>query len=287
MAEAGEQFDVVLNMEVVEHVADPQGYLTACQELLKPGGLMICSTINRNPKSFAMAIVGAEYVMRWLPKGTHEWEKFITPDELYDLIRNAGLTPVDRKGFVFNPVTWTLAALGPRSVGELRDRLDQAGLTLRPPSSSSRRRISRITGRAWRTRSAPISLIVSDRIGAMAAMAASRARRPAGLIAISLRRASSQSGRTWICPAHSSRFSVLVIAPRVTWKDPRQLRRGLFLVRPGKLVQHRKMAELHALGQRLAQPVARQLVGHEHLAEQRDRKRIVRLLVVRGLGVAC
>jgi ubiquinone biosynthesis O-methyltransferase len=94
MAAAGEQFDVVLNMEVVEHVADPQAYLTACQELLKPGGLMICSTINRNPKSFAMAIVGAEYVMRWLPKGTHEWSKFITPDELFDLIRNAGLTPV-------------------------------------------------------------------------------------------------------------------------------------------------------------------------------------------------
>jgi 2-polyprenyl-6-hydroxyphenyl methylase/3-demethylubiquinone-9 3-methyltransferase len=106
MAAAGEQFDVVLNMEVVEHVADPQGYLTACRELLKPGGLMICSTINRNPKSFAMAIVGAEYVMRWLPKGTHEWSKFITPDELYALIRNAGLTPMDRKGFVFNPATW-------------------------------------------------------------------------------------------------------------------------------------------------------------------------------------
>ncbi|MCM2561937.1 bifunctional 2-polyprenyl-6-hydroxyphenol methylase/3-demethylubiquinol 3-O-methyltransferase UbiG [Lutimaribacter sp. EGI FJ00015] len=106
MAEAGEQFDVLLNMEVVEHVSDPLAYLTACRQLLKPGGLMICSTINRNAKSFAMAIVGAEYVMRWLPKGTHEWQKFITPDELYDLIRNAGLTPVDRKGFVFNPVTW-------------------------------------------------------------------------------------------------------------------------------------------------------------------------------------
>lgn len=106
LAEAGEQFDVVLNMEVVEHVADPQAYLTACQQLLKPGGLMICSTINRNPKSFAMAIVGAEYIMRWLPKGTHEWHKFITPDELVSLIQNAGLEPVDRKGFVFNPVSW-------------------------------------------------------------------------------------------------------------------------------------------------------------------------------------
>ena len=107
MAAAGEQFDVVLNMEVVEHVADPLSYLTACRQLLKPGGLHICSTINRNPKSFMMAIVGAEHVMRWLPKGTHEWSKFITPDELFDLIRDAGLDPVDRKGFVFNPITWS------------------------------------------------------------------------------------------------------------------------------------------------------------------------------------
>lgn len=107
LAEAGEQFDVVLNMEVVEHVADPLGFLTACHDLLKPGGLMVCSTINRNAKSFAMAIIGAEWVMRWLPKGTHEWEKFITPDELCDLLRRAGLDPVDRAGFVFNPLGWS------------------------------------------------------------------------------------------------------------------------------------------------------------------------------------
>lgn len=106
LAASGAQFDVVLNMEVVEHVADPQGYLTACQQLLKPGGLMICSTMNRNAKSFVLAIVGAEWVMRWLPKGTHDWSKFITPDELYDLIRRAGLEPVDRKGMVFNPISW-------------------------------------------------------------------------------------------------------------------------------------------------------------------------------------
>jgi 2-polyprenyl-6-hydroxyphenyl methylase/3-demethylubiquinone-9 3-methyltransferase len=106
LAAAGEQFDVVLNMEVVEHVADPQAYLTACHDLLKSGGLMLCSTINRNPKSFAMAIVGAEYVMRWLPKGTHEWSKFITPDELFKMIEIAGLRPVDRKGYVFNPISW-------------------------------------------------------------------------------------------------------------------------------------------------------------------------------------
>lgn len=107
MAAAGEQFDVVLNMEVVEHVADPLAYLTACRQLLKPGGLHVCSTINRNPKSYMMAIVGAEHIMRWLPKGTHEWSKFITPDELFDLMRNAGLDPVDRQGFVFNPLTWS------------------------------------------------------------------------------------------------------------------------------------------------------------------------------------
>lgn len=106
LAATGATFDVVLNMEVIEHVADPAAYLTACRTVLKPGGLHICSTINRNPKSFAMAIVGAEYVMRWLPKGTHEWSKFITPDELFALLEAAGLQPVDRTGFQFNPVTW-------------------------------------------------------------------------------------------------------------------------------------------------------------------------------------
>ncbi|MBU2981075.1 bifunctional 2-polyprenyl-6-hydroxyphenol methylase/3-demethylubiquinol 3-O-methyltransferase UbiG [Lentibacter algarum] len=106
LAEQGELFDVVVNMEVVEHVADPQGYLNEVSRLLSRGGLHICSTINRNAKSFAMAIVGAEYVMRWLPKGTHDWNKFITPDELCEQLKNAGTTPIDRKGFVFNPISW-------------------------------------------------------------------------------------------------------------------------------------------------------------------------------------
>ena len=115
LAEAGERFDVVLNMEVIEHVADPLGFLTACQTLLKPGGLHICSTINRTPKSFGAVILGAEYILKWLPKGTHDWSKFITPDELEALLSQAGLQPVDRKGFVFTPVTWSWA-LSPRDV---------------------------------------------------------------------------------------------------------------------------------------------------------------------------
>ena len=115
LAEAGERFDVVLNMEVVEHVPDPAAMIATCHDLLKPGGLLVCSTINRNAKSFAMAIVGAEWVMRWLPRGTHEWKKFITPDELQAMQRAAGLEPVDRKGFVFNPVGWSWS-ISPRDL---------------------------------------------------------------------------------------------------------------------------------------------------------------------------
>ena len=107
IAEGGETFDVVLNMEVVEHVADPKLFLNTCAALLNPGGLMICSTINRTAKSFGMAIVGAEFVMRWLPRGTHDWNKFITPGELTAMIASAGLDPVDRTGFLFNPLKWS------------------------------------------------------------------------------------------------------------------------------------------------------------------------------------
>jgi 2-polyprenyl-6-hydroxyphenyl methylase / 3-demethylubiquinone-9 3-methyltransferase len=107
LAAAGESFDVVLNMEVVEHVPDPAAFLAACAALLRPGGLMIASTINRTPKAYALAVVGAERVLRWLPPGTHDWRRFLTPDELFALLRGAGLEPVDRKGFVFDPLRWS------------------------------------------------------------------------------------------------------------------------------------------------------------------------------------
>lgn len=107
LADANEVFDIVLNMEVVEHVADPQSFLASCATLVRPSGLHICSTLNRNAKSYLAAIIGAEHVMRWLPKGTHEWSKFITPEELFEFLTNAGLDPVDRTGMVFNPLTWS------------------------------------------------------------------------------------------------------------------------------------------------------------------------------------
>ena len=107
LQQSGELFDIVLNMEVIEHVPNPLTYLSACQKLLRPGGLHICSTLNRNLKSFASAIIGAEWIMQWLPKGTHDWKKFITPDELFKLLTQAGFEPLDRQGFVFNKLKWS------------------------------------------------------------------------------------------------------------------------------------------------------------------------------------
>ena len=106
VAASGARFDVVLAMEVIEHVADPGAFLQTCAGLLKPGGLLICSTLNRTNKAYLVAIVGAERIMRWLPPGTHEWRKFLTPDELDAMLAAAALTPVDRKGMVFDPLGW-------------------------------------------------------------------------------------------------------------------------------------------------------------------------------------
>ena len=103
---AGESFDAVLAMEIVEHVAEPPAFVQACHDLLRPGGVLVMSTLNRTARSFAAAIVGAEWVMRWLPKGTHEWSRFITPEELSAMMQAAGLKVVDRRGMVFNPLSW-------------------------------------------------------------------------------------------------------------------------------------------------------------------------------------
>jgi 2-polyprenyl-6-hydroxyphenyl methylase / 3-demethylubiquinone-9 3-methyltransferase len=107
----GRRFDIVLAMEVIEHVADPQAFVNACAAAVKPGGLMIMATLNRTLRSFALAIVGAEYVLRWLPRGTHQWDRFITPDELSDMIARTGLAVTGEGGVVFNPLSgeWSLS----------------------------------------------------------------------------------------------------------------------------------------------------------------------------------
>src|ERR1041384_7225140 len=102
LADAGERFDIVLAMEVVEHVADVTLFVSCCAEMVQPSGLMIAATINRTLKSFALAIVGAEYVLRWLPRGTHSWEKFVTPDELEIAMERAGLRTTDERGVIYN-----------------------------------------------------------------------------------------------------------------------------------------------------------------------------------------
>jgi 2-polyprenyl-6-hydroxyphenyl methylase/3-demethylubiquinone-9 3-methyltransferase len=102
LADANERFDVVLAMEVVEHVADLGLFVKRCAEMVKPGGLMVVATLNRTLKSFAFAIVGAEYVLRWLPRGTHQWDKFVTPDELEDTLAASGLTVIEDAGVIYN-----------------------------------------------------------------------------------------------------------------------------------------------------------------------------------------
>lgn len=104
LAETGETFDVVLNMEVVEHVADVPLYLKSCADLVAPGGLMVIATINRTARAFALAIVGAEYVLRWLPRGTHSYEKFLTPEEITAIIERNGMKMIDRCGVTYNPL---------------------------------------------------------------------------------------------------------------------------------------------------------------------------------------
>jgi 2-polyprenyl-6-hydroxyphenyl methylase/3-demethylubiquinone-9 3-methyltransferase len=108
----GRSFDAVLLLEVVEHVPDVPAFLTAVAPLVKPDGLMILSTLNRTLKSYALAIVGAEYILRWIPIGTHQWDRFVTPEELRSALRGAGMTLTDTTGLVYDPFAdeWRLSS---------------------------------------------------------------------------------------------------------------------------------------------------------------------------------
>jgi 2-polyprenyl-6-hydroxyphenyl methylase/3-demethylubiquinone-9 3-methyltransferase len=105
LAQGEPPFDVVLNMEVIEHVADPARFLKDCARLLAPGGLMIVATLNRTPKALALAVVGAEYVLRWLPRGTHDWRKFIKPDEVRGFLRDEPVSVAGPFGVSYAPLT--------------------------------------------------------------------------------------------------------------------------------------------------------------------------------------
>ena len=104
LAAKNKQFDVVLNMEVVEHVNNVPLYLKSCAKLVKPNGLMFVSTINRTAKAFALAILGAEYVLNWLPKGTHSYDKFLTPQEISIMLERENMTIIDKKGVSYSPL---------------------------------------------------------------------------------------------------------------------------------------------------------------------------------------
>jgi 2-polyprenyl-6-hydroxyphenyl methylase / 3-demethylubiquinone-9 3-methyltransferase len=106
LAEEGASFDLVLNLEVVEHVADAGSFLASCANLVKPGGIMVVATIDRTLKSLALAKIGAEYVLGWLPAGTHDWNKFVRPGELIGHLSDAGLSLKRLQGVAFNPLRW-------------------------------------------------------------------------------------------------------------------------------------------------------------------------------------
>jgi len=106
LASEGQTFDAVLNMEVVEHVADLSSYLASCAKLVRPGGLMFVATLNKTLKSLALAKIGAEYILGWLPRGTHDWHRFIEPAKLRAMLEESGLDILKTQGVTFSPLSW-------------------------------------------------------------------------------------------------------------------------------------------------------------------------------------
>lgn len=111
LTDSGERFDAVVCLEVVEHVPDPGAFLNTAARTLEPGGIMVTSTLSRTLKSYALAILGAEYFLRWVPRGTHQWDRFLTPEELTGHLEAAGLTPFKTSGLVYDPLSgrWSLS----------------------------------------------------------------------------------------------------------------------------------------------------------------------------------
>ncbi len=192
LADAGERFDVVLAMEVVEHVADLPLFVRRCAEMVKPAGLMVVATLNRTLKSFALAIVGAEYILGWLPRGTHQWDKFVTPNELEALLEKNRLRVTDERGVIYNlladagscPPTWTSTTWWWPSGRAVSD--DRGGLAVGGVHPDRRRRAdraqchaARADGEARHRRRHPCALPV--RVSVCAAVSRRRAeRRPDG-----------------------------------------------------------------------------------------------------------
>ena len=144
LADAGETFDVILNMEVVEHVADVELFVAKCAEMVRPGGIMFVATINRTLKALGLAIIGAEYVLRWLPRGTHQYGKLVRPEELETALADAGMAVVDRTGVVYNP----LADRWQRSARHGRQLHGDGGAAPRPRRFAPERGLRKLAGRA-------------------------------------------------------------------------------------------------------------------------------------------
>lgn len=137
---AGETFDVILNMEVIEHVADPGAFVRSCAEMLRPGGLMIVATLNRTLKAFALAKVGAEYVLRWLPAGTHDWRRFLKPEEIRSFLEGEPVSVEGPFGVAFDPLSGRWKASLDTDVNYMLTVVRDAPRRLPAPAKAARKK---------------------------------------------------------------------------------------------------------------------------------------------------